>query len=56
MVKDCSVAELKKTQQRRSIKLQKLIHQRDRLRKELSKLDKLIVRIGGVVRYGQKSM
>ena len=55
MAKEYTVAELKKTRQRRSIKLQKLIHQRNRLRKELLKLDKLIVKIGGVVRDGKKS-
>jgi hypothetical protein len=56
MAKEYKVAERKKTRQRRSSKLQKLIHQRNRLRKELSNLDRLIVEIGGVVRDGHKSM
>lgn len=43
-----TVAELERVLQSRRIKLQKLFRQRDRLRKELSRLEEQIVEISGV--------
>jgi len=58
MSTEYSVVQLEKALNRRKTRLRKLIQRRDRLRRELAKLEKEIVAVGGAVvdgRCGQQS-